>query len=69
MDETIGMEVDQVQADVDLNVVGQWFWGSVQECSETFITKFHEENRQLGVRVIVGTRYWTTLGCLAKLSR
>ena len=32
--------------DVKLNVVGQWFWGSsLNECNETFVTKFHEENR------------------------
>ena len=66
MDESIGVEVDQsqcyVQADVELNVVGQWSWGSLQECSETFITKFHEENRQSGVRVIVGSQVLDNIG-------
>ena len=45
-----------------LNVVGQWSWGSLQECSETFITKFHEENWQSGVRVIVGSQVLDNIG-------
>ena len=60
MDETIGMKVDQsecyVMTNVELSVVGQWSWGSLQECSEAFITKFHEENRQLCVGVTVGSQ-------------
>ena len=66
MDETIGVEVDQSQcyvvADVELKVVGQWSWGVLQECSQTFITKFHEENRQLGVSVRVGTQVLDNIG-------
>ena len=66
MDETIGVKVDQsqcyVQADVKLNVVGQWSWGSLQECSETFITEFHDENRQLGVGVITGSQVLDNIG-------
>ena len=66
MDETIGVEVDQTQyyvvADVELNVVGQWSWGSLQECSQTFVAKFHEENRQSGVGVVVGSQVLDNIG-------
>ena len=40
-------------ADVELNVVGQWSRGSLQECSKAFVTKFQKENRQSCVRVII----------------
>ena len=74
MDETIGVQVDQsqcyVMTDVQFNVGGHWSWGSLQECTEAFVTKFHEENGQSRVGIVAGiARYWTTLGCLAKLRR
>ena len=45
-------------ADVELDVVGQWSWGSLQECGQTFVANFHEENGKFGVGVVIGSRYW-----------
>ena len=66
MDETIGVEVDQSQCyvvtDVQLNVVGQWSWGSLQECSEAFVANFHEENGQSRVGVVAGSQVLDYVG-------
>ena len=60
MDETIGVEVDQGQgyvvADAELSVVGQWSRGPLQEPGQTLIPEFHEQNRQVGLRVLVGAQ-------------
>ena len=38
-------------ADVDLNMVGQWSWGSLQECCQAFVTKLYKRNRKSSVRI------------------
>ena len=49
-------------ADVDLNVVGQWSWGLLQECGETLVAKFHEENGQSSVWIVVCSQVLDHIG-------
>ena len=49
-------------ADDDLNVVGQWSWGSLQECGETLVTQFHEENGQSCLGIVVGSQVLDHIG-------
>ena len=66
MDETIGVEVDQGQgyvvANAELSVVGQWSRGPLQELGQILIAEFHEKNRQVGLRVLVGAQVLDYVG-------
>ena len=66
MNETVGVQVDKGQcyvvADVQLNVVGQWSRGSLQEPAKALVTQFHQKNRQAGLGVAVGGKVLHDVG-------
>ena len=66
MDETIAVQVDQgqcyVMADAELSVVGEWSRGPLQELGQTLIAEFHEKNRQVCFRVLIGGQVLDNVG-------
>ena len=66
MNETVGMQVDKGQgyvvADVQLNVIGQWPRGSLQEPAKALVTQFHQKNRQASLGVAVRGKILDDIG-------
>ena len=60
MEEIIGVEVIEgqgyIMAEVDLDVVGKWPLGSLEEVSKTFVHEFHQKCWQFRVGVLDGPK-------------
>ena len=55
-----------VVGNVELNVVGHWLRGTLQELRETLITQFHRESRLAGLRITIRTEILYNIGVVGR---